>query len=279
MRKYDDSSQTIAQSLDTSDTQFLPWHRYFLHQYEDLLRMINPTVYIPYWDWTLLPQTPYQNPIFSSQTGFGNSSDENSCVDSGPFRKGKFSLTQVSGGGCLERLYGPGSLLTRQQLEDIILVRSASQFSQFFSFLTIPYLSVRCTIGGTICSLETATPTEEPLQILILSFLDSIWDRWQGFSPDRRLARYGTDESTLFMTDGVIVRDYHDNRNLPYDASVCYGQPRNDISGGEGKQKRSVVEEDVVCFSEEWMDKLLLTEDQRTYITATCRLFYVYSTK
>jgi tyrosinase len=31
---------------------FLPWHREFLMQLEQELRTIEPTTFIPYWDWT-----------------------------------------------------------------------------------------------------------------------------------------------------------------------------------------------------------------------------------
>ena len=31
---------------------FLPWHRQFLYQFELELQKIDPTVTVPYWDWT-----------------------------------------------------------------------------------------------------------------------------------------------------------------------------------------------------------------------------------
>ena len=34
------------------DSVFLPWHRELLFQFEQLLQSIDPTVTIPYWDWT-----------------------------------------------------------------------------------------------------------------------------------------------------------------------------------------------------------------------------------
>jgi hypothetical protein len=32
--------------------RFLPWHRVYLYQLEQLLQMFDPDVTIPYWDWT-----------------------------------------------------------------------------------------------------------------------------------------------------------------------------------------------------------------------------------
>lgn len=34
------------------DSVFLPWHRELLYQFEQLLQSVDPTVTIPYWDWT-----------------------------------------------------------------------------------------------------------------------------------------------------------------------------------------------------------------------------------
>ena len=271
MQQYYNGSQTPAQSLDSSNTQFLPWHRYFLHQYEDMLRMVDPTVYIPYWDWTLLPRTPYQSLVFSPSRGFGNSSNPSSrCVNNGPFRNGQFLLSLK--GSCLKRRYGDtASLLTRSQLEDIILSQPAGSFRQFFSLLTLPYITVRCTIGGTICNVQSSPPAEDPLHLLILSFVDSIWSRWQSYSIEHKLAGYGNDNTLLVMADGMVtVSDYHDSSSLPNNVSVYYDNPANST-----RATRSIIDQDMlVCPLQNWMDKLGLNSSQQNVVKAACRLFF-----
>ncbi len=276
MQLYEDGSGTLALSFVPTDTQFLPWHRYFLQQYEDLLRLIDPSVSLPFWDWTLLPSDPYINPVFSPETGFGNSSDSDNCVQDGPFRRDEFFLTPVSIGDCLERLYQQGFLLSRDQLNNLILVKNSDEFSVFFKLLTVPYVSIRCAVGGTMCALNIAVPPEDPLHILVLSFLDSIWDRWQQKSPEHLLAGYGSDGTPLVLTnDTVTAMDYHDNSNLPYGLSVRYGTPV-DAVGTSTMEKRSVQE--LQCLSEDAMNKLSLSDQDRNTIRAACRLFYIYLT-
>ena len=40
---------TNIHQLDT----FLPWHRWFILQYENLLREIDCRITVPFWDWSL----------------------------------------------------------------------------------------------------------------------------------------------------------------------------------------------------------------------------------
>jgi len=72
---------------------FLPWHRQFLYEFESKLRDINPSVTIPYWDWTT-PTSRFN--IFTSDFMGSNGiiqNDGTSPVLDGPFAKGKWKIT------------------------------------------------------------------------------------------------------------------------------------------------------------------------------------------
>jgi tyrosinase len=74
---------------------FLPWHRYFLHVYEQTLReKCNYTGGLVYWDWTLDSEAIENSPVFDPKTGFGGDgevggeltvSNTGRCVIDGPF--------------------------------------------------------------------------------------------------------------------------------------------------------------------------------------------------
>ena len=56
--RYDDFVEThmnvmmAAVGWGHQDSVFFPWHRELLYQFEQLLQSVDPSVTIPYWDWT-----------------------------------------------------------------------------------------------------------------------------------------------------------------------------------------------------------------------------------
>ncbi|MFO1418463.1 MAG: tyrosinase family protein [Methylotetracoccus sp.] len=88
---------------------FLPWHREFLMQLEEDLRKIEPTTFIPFWDWTAdakLPD-PASAPIWSNNFMGGNGIESDEWrVQDGPFahNTGKWPVPPLPEDG----LPGPG---------------------------------------------------------------------------------------------------------------------------------------------------------------------------
>ncbi|OSX70002.1 hypothetical protein BU14_0957s0001 [Porphyra umbilicalis] len=66
---------------------FLPWHRYFLIELEDALRSIDPSVVLPYWDWSLDAADPAVSPVWS--TNLLGGATPGACIPDGPFANSK----------------------------------------------------------------------------------------------------------------------------------------------------------------------------------------------
>ena len=112
---YDDFSYTHARSGVSAhySAAFIPWHRYFIHTYEEALRLqCSYSGHLTYWDWTLDWEDFSTSPVWSIETGFGGSGDPEvgedilggHCVTTGPFANLHVTyLEQVYKPHCLSR--------------------------------------------------------------------------------------------------------------------------------------------------------------------------------
>ena len=222
---YTSSSETLAQSTDPDTSQFFVWNRYFLLRYEDLLREIDCKITIPYWDWTALPLNPYMSPVFNPRTGFGDASREgDDCVRNGPFNYTAFNITPSAGGGCLKRQYKLKMFPTRAIIEEDVLSIPATEFTTFHHLLHLFILSnIRCFVGGQMCSPDAAN---DPVYILHLAQADFIFTRWQLGDARRLNTRFASDTRPLVLaSNGAVVSNYANNRDLPRELQVCYREP------------------------------------------------------
>lgn len=71
---------------------FFPWHRMYLHLFEQQLREVDPTVSLPYWDWMV--DNAADSWIWQDDFMGGNgSAADGEAVITGPFRKDEWELT------------------------------------------------------------------------------------------------------------------------------------------------------------------------------------------
>ncbi|KAI9291213.1 Di-copper centre-containing protein, partial [Neoconidiobolus thromboides FSU 785] len=80
---YDLYAESSDIHLENSDyahgvPAFLPWHRVYLRKFELVLQKIDPTVVLPYWDWSIDAENPADSIVF--QIFGGNGQGEDKCV-------------------------------------------------------------------------------------------------------------------------------------------------------------------------------------------------------
>ena len=80
--------KTIFNTGIHQSTFFLPWHRWFILQYENLLREIDCTITVPYWESAEEANNALASDVWNvADHGFGgNGTGPSSCVQDGPFR-------------------------------------------------------------------------------------------------------------------------------------------------------------------------------------------------
>ena len=214
----------VTQSIVPSVSQFLPYIRYFLLEYENLLREVDCRVTIPFWDWTAFHDEPYKSPVWDNEQGFGGSSDQSTtCVTTGPFRQGEYHVSPEAGGGCIKREYKKATYPSRTVVDKDVLTLPAALFNTLHRFLQLYFgISVQCLVGGTMFSPNAA---EDPAFLLQLSQLDSLFTRWQSFGGGREKIRYANDTSRLLLTPALTVSQMSDSSSLLHGACISYSPP------------------------------------------------------
>ena len=192
LQKYND-----AYLLVRYDGVFLPWHRGYVLELENLLRQRDCRITIPYWDWTKTRQMGEWIHFGDKANEFsGNGNREDLCVESGPF--GTDSGYELPGGRCLERRW----------IWDWTWLKSAEEIqSELFDRYTQPSsydgfrrhlegetgsgfaMQTQCRIGRTMCTTEAP---HDPMFFLLYAQVDRLWSEWQSQSLAHRDAYTGS---------------------------------------------------------------------------------------
>lgn len=155
-----------------SHPAFLPWHRVFVSVVEKRLQEINPTITIPYWDWSFDWANPLKSPIFSSELGLD--------VQVGPRGDCRYRRNFPTS-HCLIRNYNPRNFTAFYPSETIdAVVRSARDFDQIRQRIEwVPHGLVHAAVGGQEGDMTAMHSPNDPIFWLHHSNIDRLWWNWQ----------------------------------------------------------------------------------------------------
>lgn len=193
---------------------FFPWHRRLILEFERQLRSVDPTVTLPYWDWTR-DNSPSSS-LWAADFMGGNGRQSDGQVMTGPFAytNGDWPISVgVTDERYLTRQFGrpdrPIGLPTRAELaksiEDPVYdaapwnsTASTRGFRNKFEGWTVSetqggyiHNRVHQWVGG---HMTGGTSPNDPVFWLHHAFVDLVWLRWQrkhpksGYLPARPLA-------------------------------------------------------------------------------------------
>ncbi|KAK9703205.1 hypothetical protein K7432_010866 [Basidiobolus ranarum] len=208
--------------FSTSTPSYLPWNRFVLRIFEYALQGVNPSIVLPYWDWTLDSQAPEDSVVFKLMGG--NGAGDKQCVADGPYRSWELPFPLRH---CLRRQFnGPyNKILSFWSPESIALLINADiTYQEFNSRIEAgPSGSVEQAIGG-----EMATPfnQHDPLWYLHRAYIDKIWVDYQAKFPEKKYEYNGVNfiggnnahVSDRMMPFGVRVDSVMDNKG----PGMCY---------------------------------------------------------
>ncbi|KAH7041529.1 monooxygenase [Microdochium trichocladiopsis] len=231
---------------------FLPWHRWFLHLHENLLRDECGFKGVqPYWDWSIEAdsRTMPESPIWDAATGFGGNGVKTGnptpgfqrCVVDGPFANTNLTLamgwpdmnTVGNRLHCFTREFNSAEGHDPVTGEIIIgdmqvsayssaVMRTIDNFDTYRRMSEmlegLPHAQIHSVIFG---DMGPATSPNEPLFFLHHANVDRAWARWQGRNATR-LADYAgfidRDETIrASITDEMPVMELADTKPVVQD--------------------------------------------------------------
>lgn len=197
---------------------FLPWHRYFVHVYEQALRDCGYQGVAAYWDWSLDVSDPSKAPVWDAETGFGgNGSPQRQimidgrpreCINDGPLRDIQFSYY----GGrnvphCLMRQFNNGSDIIGDMFSPnydqatLDRIHALPNYDIFRRQLeSIPHGAIHSAVGG---DMSPSTSPNDAIFFLHHTQIDRLWYHWQQENPDERTMEFGGIK-TQDQKDGTV---------------------------------------------------------------------------
>ncbi|MEU0083435.1 tyrosinase family protein [Streptomyces sp. NPDC006274] len=178
---------------------FLPWHRRFLLDFEQALQTVDPSVALPYWDWTA--DRTVASSLWAADFLGGTGRSRDGRVTDGPFAAstGNWPITvRVDGRDHLRRSLGAHGLQlpTRAETDSVLAMpvydmppwNSASDgFRNHLEGWRGVNLHnrVHVWVGG---QMATGVSPNDPVFWLHHAFIDRLWTQWQERHPDSAYA-------------------------------------------------------------------------------------------
>ena len=207
---------------------FLPWHRWYILQYEDLLRRVDCKVTVPYWDWSAVAVDPWSSSMWNTgDDGFGGDGVPNAkyCVKDGPFRDPVWSYPSNNKRTCLRRSFreaeGPlQPIVPGTEAVDALMALEASEMTEFEETLRVDlHNDVHCAIDGTMCYTVSAYAPEF---FLHHGFIDKLWWDWQSKGDEYMYHEFFNDQTEQMIGTDYYPREFLNLHEMPGDAGdVC----------------------------------------------------------
>ncbi|KAL3486996.1 hypothetical protein BJX62DRAFT_246259 [Aspergillus germanicus] len=201
--------------------QFLPWHRYYTHIYETMLRdECGFTGSIPWWNEQLDADSGdmWQSPMWGPDAFGGNGTGSDLCVMDGRFANMTLHIgpEDEDTDYCLRRSWDGQKAIANANSTALEICDSYSTYSPWWDCVSnIPHKGVHTYIGGVMSDIKSSPG--DPIFFMHHMYVDRIWWLWQMKDPVNRL--YDISGPTVNQTANEEPAGGWQNATLHYELS------------------------------------------------------------
>ncbi|CAB4013123.1 Tyrosinase [Paramuricea clavata] len=209
---------------------FLPWHRWYILQYENLLREIVPNVTLVYWDWSAVMANPFDNDIWDDNDWSfgGNGNGVNNTVIAGPFKEPEWKM--VPGDGPF------GDLQLRRDLGysypyagipsalhlAIMLKLKPDDLHKMLAVLIGYHNNIHGRAFGPNSTMSFIYSIWAPEFFLHHTFLDKYWSEWQEQGYEYKYTAYYVNQTRYMLGTHYLPNDFMDLKYQEGNVCVTY---------------------------------------------------------
>ncbi|KAI9292034.1 Di-copper centre-containing protein [Neoconidiobolus thromboides FSU 785] len=219
---------------------FLAWHRVYLRIMELELQKIDPSIMIPFWDWSRYSQAPEKDAVLTNRR-FGFDGDKNTnCISGGSFKN---TTVYYEGDGksqehCVRRKIQKMdkkaiTLLSSEVIDGVTL--NKPDFSSFASNIEISHAYLHNFVGADFCG---HTSPNDPLFYSHHAFIDKIWFDWSKRHPEKEYT-YAFDNTIADMDSKLYKFDLSVRDVLNPAEKLCYIYPEDNFKYDVNKNQTS----------------------------------------
>lgn len=172
-----------AKSVAHGVPSFLPWHRAFINSYEQALRTIDPSVVLPFWDWSIDSQNPGASDVFSPAYFGTDGQGPDHCILDGVANgwSSKYP-TSRQGAACIRRCFA-FTALNNPTTISATLSGSVTYDSLRVAIEGVLHPGVHVQTGGSCGDMAEMYSPNDPIFFMHHAFVDRMWWRWQTSCP------------------------------------------------------------------------------------------------